>query len=138
MRTLKEIRQFAESKGMVMDVRDRGTSYRAGGDILCYPDGFDWQNEEVSIKHEKNVGFEGTGYDGRGRHYDLWLLVPARDGEKKYILAEYTSYLNVDAEKRLCIGNEEEHRSGCNGLFFVEPHSDNFGDLSEMFDGWTN
>ena len=100
MRTLKEIRQFAESKGMFMDVRDRGTSYRAGGDILCYPADFDWKNEEVSIKHEKNVGFEGTGYDGRGRHYDLWILVPARDGEKKYVLAEYTSYLNVDAEKR--------------------------------------
>jgi len=137
MRSVEEIREFAESKNMEIDVRDRGTSYRAGGDILCYPKGFDWRNAEVSIKHEKDFGFEGTGYAGRGRSYDLWIIVPARSHEKKYVLAEYTKYYNVAEDKRLSIGKEEGQRSGCDALYFIEPNSDQLSDLSGLFDGWT-
>lgn len=137
MRNVKEIKKFAEGKGMSVEVRDRGISYRTGGDIVCYPAGFDWMHNNVSIKHEPRFGFEGTGYDNRGRWYDIWLVVPARDGEKAYKLVEYTSYVNVDGEKRLCIGNEEEGRSGCNGLFFIEPDADSLDDLNELFTGWT-
>lgn len=137
MRSVKEIREFAEDKGMEIEVRNRGTSYRAGGDILCYPVGFEWMHNNVSIRHEPRFGFEGTGYDGRGRWYDLWLIVPAKEGEKAYKFVEYTSYANVDGEKRLCIGNEEEGRSGCNGLFFIEPDADRLCDLEELFAGWT-
>ena len=137
MRSINEIRTSVASKNMEMVIRDRGTSYRAGGDILCYPAGFDWEHENVSIKCQRSFGFEGTGYDGRGRWYDLWILVPAKEGEKAYKCVEYTSYLNVDADKRICIGKEEEGRSGCNGLFFIEPDADKFGDLEEFFAGWT-
>ena len=137
MRSINEIKQFANSKGMEIEVRERGTSYRAGGDVICYPAGFEWRNSNVSIKHEPRFGFEGTGYAGRGRWYDLWLVVPAKDGEKSYKLVEYTTYANVDVEKRLCIGNEEEGRSGCDGLFFIESDADRLGDLEELFAGWT-
>lgn len=137
MRSVKEIKKFAEGKGMSVEVRDRGTSYRAGGDIVCYPAGFDWMHNNVSIKHEPRFGFEGTGYDDRGRWYDMWLIVPARESEKVYKLVEYTSYVNVDSEKRICIGNEGEGRSGCNGLFFIEPDADSLDDLNELFTGWT-
>ena len=137
MRSINEIKKFAEGKGMEVEVRERGASYRAGGDVVCYPIGFDWRNSNVSIKHEPRFGFEGTGYAGRGRWYDLWLVVPAKDGEKSYKLVEYTTYANVDAEKRLCIGNEEEGRSGCDGLSFIESAADKFGDLEDLFAGWT-
>ena len=137
MRNINEIKEFAESKGMSVDVRERGTSYRAGGDIVCYPVEFDWMHNNVSIKREPRFGFESTGYAGRGRWYDLWLVVPAKDGEKAYKLVSHTSYANVDSEKRLCIGNEEEGRSGCEGLYFIESDADRFGDLEDLFAGWT-
>ena len=132
MRSVKEIKAFAEGKGMETEVRDRGTSYRAGGDIICFPKGFDWRNAEVAIKRERNFGFKETG-----RWYDLWIIVPAREGETAYRLAAYTAWKNAEADKRLCIGNEEEGRSGEAGLFFIEPGADKFGDLEELFAGWT-
>lgn len=137
MRSLTEIQQFATSKGMVMEVRDRGTSYRAGGDIIVSPDGFDWRENECSIKVERRFGWEGTGYDGRGRSYDLWIIVPPKEGEEKWKRVEYTSWLNVEPEKRLCIGNESEQRSGCDGVYFIHPDADRFGDLEDLFAGWT-
>ena len=133
MRNLDEIRTFFARKGFDIEVRDRGTSYRSGGDVICFPQDFDWRNGEFAVSVSRNVGFEGTGYDGRGRHYDLWILTPPKDNETVWQVVTEGAYYNLPSEDRLVIGNESEGRSGCNGIYIAKKGADNFGDLEEVF-----
>lgn len=133
MRNLDEIRTFFAGKGFEIEARDRGTSYRSGGDIICFPQDFDWRNGEFAVSVSRNVGFEGTGYDGRGRHYDLWILTPPKDNETVWQVVTEGAYYNIPSEDRLVIGNESEGRSGCNGIYIAKKGADNFGDLEAVF-----
>ena len=60
MRSIEEIKAFAATKGIGTEARDRGTSYRAGGDIICFPAGFDWSNGEFAVSITRRFGFEGA------------------------------------------------------------------------------
>ena len=133
MRSIEEIKRFAATNGMDTEIRDRGTSYRAGGDIICFPTGFDWRNGEFAVSVARRFGFEGTGYDGRGRHYDLWMLTPPNDGETAWTVVSEGGYANAKPEDRMVIGNESEGRSGCNGIYIAKKGADDFGDLEEVF-----
>ena len=120
MRNLDEIRTFFAGKGFDIEVRDRGKSYRAGGDIICFPKDFDWRNGEFAVSVCRDVGFDGTGHDGRGRHYDFWVLTPPEDNETIWQVVTESAYYNLPAEDRMVIGNESEGRSGCNGIYIAK------------------
>jgi len=156
MRSINEIKKFAESKGMETMVRERDfhdlerdhwtrdwkekEEHIYGGDILCYPRGFDWRHNNVSIKGNCDFGFRkgltGSAYEAKSTmnilvFYNLWLIVPAKENEKAYKHVEFTLYDKVNQEKRFCIGMAKDR------LFFIESDADNFQDLEEFFAGWT-
>lgn len=112
-RTPEEIREIFGAKGCTVDVRHLGHSYRAGGEILIFAPGLDPESDAgFQFTPADFRGFAGTGYDGRGRHFRVWL-VTAGD----YVPATAAEYANAAEERRICFG--EEHRSCSNLRYYV-------------------
>lgn len=114
-RTIPEIRAIFEDRGCTVEVRDNGHSYRAGGDVFIYsPElGEISRDTGLSFTEADFAGFTGTGYDGRGRHYDVFLITPG-----EYVRATPAEFANAAEDKRLAFG--AEHKSCSNRTLFVD------------------
>jgi len=130
MRTSSEIEGIFQSKGCEVVVSTLGHSYRAGGEIFIYsPDTTPQSTEGFQFIKADFQAFDGTGYDGRGRKYDCWL-VKAGD----FLPATEAEYNNASAEARLAFG--EESRSCSNRRYFVhkdELSTKGLADLGNAF-----
>lgn len=113
MRTSTEIKKVFEAHGCKVQVETLGHSYRAGGEIFIYSpevdptksDGFTFTKADFS-------GFDGTGYDNRGRYYTVWLVTPG-----PFVPASDAEFYNAREDKRIKFGTE--NRSCSNTRFFV-------------------
>ena len=110
-RTPAEIRKIFEEKGCVVEIEALGASYRAGGQIFIYAPGVDLE-KGLNFVPADFESFEATGYDGRGRHYSVWL-VTAGD----YVPATAAEYGNAAEDRRFQFGVES--RSCSNLRYFV-------------------
>lgn len=129
-RSSAEIRRIFESKGCTVEVRSLGHSYRAGGEIFIYAPGVDPASDGgFTFTPADFAGFDGTGYDGRGRHYQVWLVTPG-----DYVPATPAEFANAAEDRRLEFG--AEHRSCSNTRLFVhrdEKASKGLADLGSAF-----
>lgn len=128
-RNSEEIRAAFEARGCKVAVTANGTSYRAGGDILIVAPGVDPSFEAgVSIVKADFSAFDGTGYDGRGRRYDCWL-VTAGD----FVPATPAVWAQAAEDKRFRLGTES--RSASNEIFLVhrDEKAKGLGDLAGAF-----
>jgi hypothetical protein len=129
-RSSAEITAIFAAKGCTVQVSSLGHSYRAGGEIFIYAPGVDPASEEgFAFTAADFYGFDGTGYDGRGRSYKVWL-VTAGD----YVPATAAEYANSAADRRIEFG--AEHRSCSSTRFFVhrdEKASKGLADLGNAF-----
>ena len=135
MRSSYEIKEIFENKGCAVKILCRGTSYRAGGDVVI----FSPELAEVSIDDLDNFddleiitlpekAFDGTGYDGRGREYGITVIKTGGEFQK----ATQGQYLAVDEKDRIKIG--ADNKSGWGEWYFIRKGSDNLSDLSGIFD----
>ena len=129
-RSSTDIQSVFTAKGCAVQVRDLGHSYRAGGEIFIYAPGIDPKSEDgfAFIKADF-TGFDGTGYDGRGRRHTVWL-VTAGD----YVPASVAEFTNAAEDKRIQFG--AEHRSCSSLTYFVhrdEIKSSGLVDLGSAF-----
>jgi putative CRISPR-associated protein (TIGR02620 family) len=111
----KEVCAAVEAQGGEPRVCNYGHSYRAGGVIFITPKG--WWDNPVPVRVDRAVGeaFDGTGYDGRGRHYEVVRLAPDNTktgGFLRVSAGEFTALAEAD---RVQFGSD--HRSG-NALYF--------------------
>jgi len=129
-RKSEEIKNIFSARGCTVKVERLGTSYRAGGEIFIFSPGIDPSSlDGFNFEPAGFEGFDGTGYDGRGRFYDVWL-VAAGD----YVPATAAEYENAAPERRIKFG--VEHRSCSNVRRYV--HRDELAkaglnDLSAAF-----
>ena len=102
-----------------------GMSYRSGGAILVAPKGW-WENPTpASITLTDIQCFDGTGYDGRGRHWQVWAVKP---GAGAMVPCTCGQWASTEEAKRLRIGNEG--RSGDGALYFRDPSGDGLSDVA--------
>ena len=129
-RSSGEITAIFTAKGCTVAVEDLGHSYRSGGEILIYAPGVDPASDAgFKFTPADFAGFDGTGYDGRGRHYKCWL-VTAGD----YVPATAAEFTNAAEDRRIEFG--AEHRSCSNTRFYVhrdEKASKGLADLGSAF-----
>lgn len=128
-RSPEEIKQIFEEKGCAVEIEELGASYRAGGQIFIYAPGVD-REKGLNFALADFEGFYGTGYDGRGRYYSVWL-VTAGD----YVPATAAEYGNAAEDRRFQFGAES--RSCSNLRYFV--HKDELAkkglvDLTNAFE----
>ena len=131
MRTSREIKAIFEAKGCLIESREHGTSYRAGGALLIIsPElGENWRDSsELSLKKAEFSAFDGTGYDGRGREYSCYLIT----GGGSWSLVTQGQYEQLPESDRGVIGYES--RSGDGVLFFGDSKKDDLGDLAGAFE----
>ena len=96
-----------------------GHSYRAGGAILIAPKGW-WETPTpASVAKTEIRCFDGTGYDGRGRVWEVWAVKP---GAGAMVPCSRGEYCSTAEDKRICLG--AEGRSGDGELFFRDPSGD--------------
>ncbi len=129
-RTSGEIKRIFTERGCTVSVEDLGHSYRAGGEIFIYAPGVDPKSTAgFNFVPADFAGFDGTGYDGRGRHFKVWLV---KLGD--YVPASEAEYANAAPERRLQFG--DEHRSCSSRRCFVhkdEKASKGLADLGSAF-----
>lgn len=136
MRTSEEIRAAFEAKGCVVCVRHLGQSYRAGGEIMILAPGLYWEtlfgepgDQGFSFAPADFDAFDGTGYDGRGRHYKVWLVTPG-----DYVRCSAAEFANAAEGRRISFGTES--RSCGNEVWFChrdEKKSRGLADLGNAF-----
>ena len=130
IRTPEEIRAAFEQRGCSVAVESLGHSYRAGGEIFILAPGISMEGDAgVKFTRADFAGFEGTGYDGRGRRYAVWL-VTAGD----YVPCSVAVYQQADADKRHRFGDEGK---SCSSLRHFahrdEVKAKGLGDLAGAF-----
>lgn len=129
-RSSEEILSIFTAKGCTVSVQDLGHSYRAGGEIFIYAPGVDPDSEAgFTFTPADFRGFDGTGYDGRGRHYRVWL-VTAGD----YVPASAAEFANAAEGRRISFG--AEHRSCSSTRYYVhreEKATRGLADLGSAF-----
>jgi len=129
-RSSGEVQAVFTAKGCTVSVQDLGHSYRAGGEIFIYAPGVDPASEAgFKFTPADFRGFDGTGYDGRGRSYRVWL-VTAGD----YVPATAAEFGNAAEDRRIQFG--AEHRSCSSTRFYVhrdEKASKGLADLGGAF-----
>lgn len=129
-RSSEEITRIFTDKGCTVSVESLGHSYRAGGEIFIYAPGVDPASDGgFKFTQADFAGFEGTGYDGRGRHYKCWLVTPG-----DYVPATPAEFTNAAEDRRIEFG--AEHRSCSNRRFYVhrdEKASKGLTDLGNAF-----
>jgi len=129
-RSSEEIRSIFTAKGCTVSVESLGHSYRAGGEIFVYAPGVDPASDTgFKFSPADFRGFDGTGYDGRGRCYTVWL-VTAGD----FVPATAAEFANAAEDRRIQFG--AEHRSCSSTRFYVhrdEKASKGLADLGGAF-----
>ena len=96
------------AKGCHCEVETKGLSYRAGGMIFIHLPGVEKSRKKlaatgINFKKLELIGFDDTGYDGRGRYYDCYA-VTAGD----YVSCTVAQYGNCAKEKKIsfCTGRD--------------------------------
>jgi hypothetical protein len=129
-RSSNEIQAVFSAKGCTVSVQSLGHSYRAGGEIFIYAPSVDPASEAgFKFTQADFQGFDGTGYDNRGRHYAVWL-VTAGD----YVPATAAEFDNAAEDRRIMFG--AEHRSCSSTRYYVhkdEKASKGLADLGGAF-----
>ena len=126
MRTSREFINLLPD-GAEARVHDRGMSYRAGGDIIVSRAGY-WDNPvTVDVEDTGVECFDGTGYDGRGRHYQVWRLVPSDTGMIPISPGQWAQLSEVD---RVMIGQEDK-----GAVYFGRPENDSKSDIAVALKG---
>jgi hypothetical protein len=96
-----------------------GHSYRAGGEIFLIAAGVAVAEDGIPVGPCKIAkadfrAFLGTGYDGRGCHYSVWIFSPG--GEM--VLCSAAEHAQADEGKRMTFGSES--RSCSNSLWYCD------------------
>lgn len=133
MRDYREIVRWAEAHGLECEVRERGASFRAGGDIIVTPNGFEWRENPFAWQKKENAAIDPTGYDDRGRVFGVWNIRPVRPGEEGWRVVSRGQWENVPADRRAVIGKSEEGRSGVIGYFIAQESAVDESDIEELF-----
>jgi hypothetical protein len=122
-RTSSEISEIFTGRGCEVEILCLGHSYRTGGQIFIYAPNLNRDNG-MSFTPSDIVGFDGTGYDGRGRSYSVWLVTPG-----EYVSASESEHANAAEEFRLCFGTDDNPR------FFIrrDQKSRGLNDLGSAF-----
>ena len=135
MRTSKQIKDLGEAAGLEVTIINRGTSYRAGGDIIVSPKGW-WENKTpVRVTLAPEGAFDGTGYDDRGRGFEIWNLIPDVSGMSPISKEDWEK---LPESERALIGKCSEGRSGEQGHFFGRPaavEAAKVADTTSLFGG---
>ena len=121
-----EIVKAAEKRGIVAEILYHGTSYRAGGTILIVPCA-DWRDFTSMNVSKVGEAFDGTGYDGRGRHFDVFRIT---DGGK-WRIATLGEFEAVGEDSRLMLGSD--YKSGDSPVLLVDKEVNATADLDAMF-----
>lgn len=107
-----------EPRGCAVVVREMGHSYRSGGEIfivapgLAAPDnGAAMFAAPVKFARADFTGFSGTGYDGRGRSYAVWIVTAG-----EMVECSEAEFANAPESERAEFG--AEHRSCANRVLF--------------------
>ena len=112
MRTPGEIRSAFEARGCTVIERSLGDSYRAGGEVFILAPGITLAGSEGKKFAKADFStFDGTGYDGRGRHSAVWI-VTAGD----MIPCTAAEFANCAESERVAFG--AEHKSCGNQMWF--------------------
>jgi len=105
-RNYDELKETFQKKGLTVVSQRLGMSYREGGFIaVLTPDlGDDLQDlKDVEIHLSNDLcGFESTGYQDRGRYFDLYLV---KAGGRLSSISK-ADYDNLSEDDRLLIGKE--------------------------------
>ena len=129
-RSSAEIQAVFTARGCTVEVQNLGHSYRAGGEIFIYAPGVDPVSEAgFTFTPADFRGFDGTGYDGRGRSYKVWLGTAG-----DYVPATAAEFGNAAEDRRIEFG--AEHRSCSSTRFYVhrdEKASKGLADLGGAF-----
>lgn len=132
LRTPEEIRTAFEARGVVVIERELGASFRAGGEIFLVASGVAVAEDGLPVGPCKivNAGFEafaGTGYDGRGRHYSVWIFSPG--GEM--VRCSAAEHAQAGQDKRLSFGSET--KSSSNALWYCDQSAKGLSDFGSAF-----
>ena len=123
-RTSTEVYDIFTSKGCTVKVHSLGHSYRAGGEIFIYAPSTNPSSEDgFNFAPAQFDAFDPTGYDGRGRHYAVYVVT-----EGDYVRATAAEYHNAAEDRRVSFGNESDlfvHRD--------ELRSSGLADLANAF-----
>jgi hypothetical protein len=98
LRSSAELVSAFQAKGCTVSVQGLGHSYRSGGEILIFAPGVD-MDEGVKFTPADFGAFDGTGYDGRGRRYTVWLVTPG-----DFVACSEAEYANAAEDKRISFG----------------------------------
>lgn len=109
-----EIASAFKAKGCAVEIRDLGASYRSGGEIFIFSPGLSPESKGgFKFDLADFCGFDGTGYDGRGRRYYVWIVTAG-----EMVPATQAEYQNAVEGKRIAFGNES--KSCGNEQWFVD------------------
>jgi len=130
LRSSEEIRTAFESRGVTVVERSLGHSYRAGGEIFLVAAGVAVEDGlpvgPCKITKADFAAFDGTGYDGRGRHYSVWIFAPGGT----MVSCTAAEYALAAEDTRLGFG--AEHRSCGNALWYCDQSEKESKGLSDF------
>jgi len=112
LRSPAEIRTVFEARGCAVVERFLGHSYRAGGEIMIIAPGITLDGVEGKKFTKADFSaFSGTGYDGRGRVYVVWIVTPG-----DMVPCTRAEHANCSESERITFG--DAHKSCENMLYF--------------------
>ena len=129
MRTSNEISTLIAAEGGEIIFISGGTSYRSGGSLVVTPAG--WQKSPTPVRVEKTTlqAFDPTGYDGRGRSWEIFRLVPDPNGMLPVSEGLWSSLSN---ENRTVIGGNGSSKSQSGAIYFGRPDTDQKNDINSI------
>jgi len=100
-RSSEEIREIFEKRGCQVVKHHFGHSYRAGGVVFIYAPGKGETSEYgFTFTPAEFSCFDGTGYDGRGRISQVFLVTLG-----SMVRATEAEFNNADPSKRIIFGD---------------------------------
>jgi len=134
MRSSQEMVELVRAGGA--DVRKiyGGESYRSGGVLVVHPVGYWDQPVPVRVETAPEKAWDGTGYDGRGRRWDIIRLVPDAAGMVPVTRGQWSK---LDESDRAVVGGGGSSRSEDGAVHFGRPGADRKSDISGLLAGLT-
>jgi len=111
-----------------------GESYRSGGVLVVHPVGYWDQPVPVRVETAPEKAWDGTGYDGRGRRWDIIRLVPDAAGMVPVTRGQWSK---LDESDRAVVGGGGSSKSEDGAVHFGRPGADRKSDISGLLAGLT-